>query len=86
MICNVCQGTGFKNIHQIPEDEINHDDLIYSVTQWIAKQTLDHDVCVCDCCGDGECWYGEPGQHYGSNDPVGSNGPYASNGGLCKCH
>jgi hypothetical protein len=24
-----------------------------------------HDVCVCDCCGDGiSDWYGEPGQHY----------------------
>lgn len=22
-----------------------------------------HDVSVCDCCGDGEDWYGEPGQH-----------------------
>ncbi len=22
-----------------------------------------HDVSVCDCCGDGENWYGEPGQH-----------------------
>jgi hypothetical protein len=24
---------------------------------------LQHDVQVCDCCGDGENWYGEPGQH-----------------------
>jgi hypothetical protein len=22
-----------------------------------------HDVQVCDCCGDGETWYGEPGEH-----------------------
>lgn len=22
-----------------------------------------HDVSVCDCCGDGEYWYGECGQH-----------------------
>jgi hypothetical protein len=41
---------------------------------------------VCDCCGDGEGWYGEPGQHYTSDDPVGHNGPYAYNGGLCECH
>ncbi len=24
---------------------------------------LQHDVQVCDCCGDGENWYGEPGCH-----------------------
>lgn len=45
-----------------------------------------HDVEICDCCGDGYTWYGEPGQHYGNNDPDGPNGPYASNGGLCRCH
>lgn len=22
-----------------------------------------HDVSVCDCCGNGEEWYGEPGRH-----------------------
>jgi len=24
---------------------------------------LMHDVSVCDCCGDGEDWYGTPGEH-----------------------
>ena len=24
---------------------------------------LQHDVQVCDCCGDGESWHGEPGRH-----------------------
>ena len=45
-----------------------------------------HDVEECDCCGDGEGWYGEPGQHYGPDDPRGDKGPYAANGGLCQCH
>lgn len=47
---------------------------------------LVHDVAVCDCCGDGDGWYGEPGHHYGVDDPPGPSGPYASNGGLCCCH
>jgi hypothetical protein len=45
-----------------------------------------HDVCVCDCCGDGDGWYGVPGEHYNADDPRGPRGPYAENGGLCKCH
>jgi hypothetical protein len=65
MICNVCDGTGFKNLYQIPENELDFDDLLESVPKWMAAQTKPHDVCVCDCCGDGENWYGEPGQHYG---------------------
>ena len=47
---------------------------------------LQHDVQVCDCCGDGSEWYGTPGEHYGPDDPPGHNGPYKSNGGLCLCH
>jgi len=27
-----------------------------------------HDVQVCDCCGNGEDWYGEPGYHYTQPD------------------
>lgn len=46
----------------------------------------DHDVQVCDCCGDGDTWYGTPGEHYSNDDPSGPNGPYAYNGGLCECH
>ena len=45
-----------------------------------------HDVEVCDCCGDGERWHGEPGHHYSPDDPQGDKGPYAANGGLCGCH
>jgi len=46
----------------------------------------ENDVEICDCCGDGEDWYGMPGEHYGPDDPQGPDGPYSSNGGLCKCH
>ena len=29
-----------------------------------------HDVQVCDCCGNGEEWYGEPGhRHLGAEEP-----------------
>lgn len=45
-----------------------------------------NDVQVCDCCGDGDNWYGEPGNHYSNEDPRGPDGPYADNGGLCQCH
>ena len=88
MICNVCSGTGFKNLEQITEGELDAmgDNLLEAVPKWIAAQATESDVCVCDCCGDGEGWYGEPGHHYGRGDPIGRGGPYASNGGLCKCN
>lgn len=47
---------------------------------------LQTDVQVCDCCGDGVDWYGEPGRHYGPDDMQGLNGPYGYNGGLAECH
>lgn len=86
MNCNVCKGTGFKNLWQIPDGELGSDDLTVSVPVWIASQTTPHDVCVCDCCGNGDTWYGIPGQHYSPDDPPGHNGCYAHNGGLCQCH
>ena len=88
MICNVCKGTGFKNLWQIPDEELGSDDLIVSVPKWIASQATPHDVCACDCCGNGDIdgWYGIPGQHYSPDDPPGKKGCYAYNGGLCKCH
>lgn len=82
--CNPCDGTGFKNTEQLPEELLNNFD-IEKVLLWIRSNT-GHDVCICDCCGDGEGWYGVPGEHYNAEDPVGSRGPYAGNGGLCKCH
>lgn len=85
--CTRCDGTGFINLHQIPEDELSKldDDLVGMVPSWIGHNP-DTDVSVCDCCGDGEDWYGTPGEHYNSDDPSGDRGPYSYNGGLCKCH
>lgn len=97
MICTRCDGTGFLNLEQVPEDVLarfeaagDHDIIL----DWIAEQAarmagaggcschirppcgycvLQHDVSVCDCCGNGEEWYGEPGQHDWNNpdDPKG---------------
>lgn len=83
MRCTRCHGTGFLNVHQLPCEMIDRD--VEAIERWIARNE-DHDVCVCDCCGDGETWHGEPGKHYGSDDPRGPDGPYAHNGGLCECH
>jgi hypothetical protein len=56
-----------------------------NVLEWIKSNT-DHDVQVCDCCGNGESWYGDPGYHYHAEDPIGREGPYGYNGGLAECH
>lgn len=85
--CTHCGGLGFLNVEQIPDVmDWQADDWIESVQKWIATQTEPHDVCVCDCCGNGETWYGTPGEHYGPDDPRGKRGPYAYNGGLCECN
>lgn len=83
MICNRCSGTGILNIDQIPKNKLSNDP--YENIKWIESNS-NHDVCVCDCCGDGHVWYGEPGNHYGRDDPQGYRGPYLYNGGLCECH
>ena len=82
MVCTRCEGTGFLNIGQCPLDLYEDRE---AVLAWIATNA-DHDIQVCDCCGNGEDWYGVPGEHYNTDDPRGPDGPYASNGGLCKCH
>lgn len=85
LTCTRCEGTGFLNLHQIadsiPVDEMDHEQIL----KWLETHT-DNDVQVCDCCGDGETWYGYPGEHYNNEDPAGPGGPYAYNGGLCECH
>lgn len=83
--CTRCQTTGFINLEQIDESTIDDIESNDCILKWIADND-DHDVQVCDCCGDGEYWYGEPGSHYSNDDPVGNSGPYAYNGGLCECH
>ena len=87
--CTRCDGTGFLNLDQIDPDVYGMDVCDCSdgeaILKWIATHD-NHDVQVCDCCGDGEIWYGVPGEHYNAEDPQGSNGPYAYNGGLCCCH
>ena len=81
--CTRCDGTGFLNTHQLPDDVDGYDQ--DSVLRWM-KENEGHDVQICDCCGDGEGWYGIPGEHYNNEDPPGPGGPYAYNGGLCECH
>lgn len=88
IVCTRCEGSGFLNIHQVDEqvllkfDESGDHQIIIN---WINENT-EHDVSVCDCCGDMENWYGEPGWHYGNDDPSGDRGPYQYNGGLCECN
>lgn len=83
--CTRCEGTGFLNLAQIPEEFLLASPSVAHINDWI-KTHSDHDVSICDCCGDGVGWYGVPGEHYNPEDPPGREGPYAYNGGLCECH
>ena len=88
MTCTRCGGTGFINLHQVPDNirKVFDDTGSHSIIlDWISSNS-DHDVSICDCCGDTSEWYGVPGEHYNESDPRGMNGPYAYNGGLCECH
>ena len=87
--CTRCQGTGFLNIDQLDDKTLNNfdNDGHEVVLEWLKNNDdNDHDVQVCDCCGDGENWHGEIGCHYVGGDLIGEAGPYAYNGGLCECH
>lgn len=92
MRCNPCDGTGFKNTHQLDDLIPGWPDLdAYDLLQAVRDLTKPHDVAPCDCCGAGDPdqedpWYGVPGEHYNAADPEGKDGPYAYNGGLCECH
>ncbi len=75
MECTRCNGTGFLNLHQVDDgttDRFEETGDVEIILPWIAANS-GHDVGVCDCCGDGEQWYGEPGRHdpQNSNDPMG---------------
>lgn len=85
MVCTRCEGTGFLNFDDRLNDDFRDLDDIEKILEWISTHD-DTEMTVCDCCGDGGGWYGEPGSHYSSDDPIGKNGPYAYNGGLCECH
>ena len=82
--CTRCD-QGFLNTHQMPEHIRYYLNSPKTMLNWLSHNK-DNDISVCDCCGDGEDWYGFPGEHYNNNDPMGKNGPYAYNGGLCECH
>lgn len=87
MTCTRCKNSGFLNIHQLPDhiDAYN----VTAVLFWMKNpdwKNEKNDVCICDCCGDTEGWYGTPGEHYNNDDPCGYGGPYAYNGGLCECN
>jgi hypothetical protein len=84
MICNHCKGTGFLNIEQVPV--VVQANGVDAILLWLKNKNEINDVRVCNCCGDGEYWYGEAGQHYGPTDPRGKDGPYAYNGGLAECN
>ena len=84
MNCTRCEGTGFINLHQIPEKtlEIIGEDND-KIVEWINNNNKeDYDVSVCDCCGDTENWYGEAGSHYCGED----EDFYRYNGGRPECY
>ena len=82
--CNPCNRTGFINIPQdIDFSQMDNEEMLVFMKEHESEYP---DFQVCHCCGNGEDWYGEPGSHYTSLDPIGHNGPYAYNGGLCECH
>jgi hypothetical protein len=72
--CTRCSGSGLLNYHQIreawPEFAGEAADVLAALEGAGLELGVDHDVQVCDCCGDGETWHGEPGQH-NHDDAVG---------------
>lgn len=90
MNCTRCEGTGFLNNDAGPNSNMTSEGIqeldAFQLLEWKLKHP-ESDFQVCDCCGNGkDAWYGEPGEHYTSQDPIGKHGPYAYNGGLCECH
>lgn len=90
MNCTRCDGMGFLNIDQLPPEVLEQgsreaeagDPSCPAILLWISANE-GHDVQVCDCCGDGEDWHGEPGEHDESS--YGAGGPYGYNGGVPEC-
>lgn len=63
MHCTRCDGSGFLNLHQIEEDDPVHEEGTPEAYERWRKEHPGTDVQICDCCGDGTGWYGEPGMH-----------------------
>ncbi len=89
MTCTRCGGTGVLNEHLLaalmPEDGTADD--IARILQFLhSVEGGQHEVRVCDCCGDGDRWYGTPGEHYGPDDPRGPNWTLRQQWGLRRCH
>lgn len=65
MHCTRCQGSGFLNMGQVPDSVVKEFEAKgdHEVILTYIKNNIDHDVGVCDCCGDGDSWYGQPGEH-----------------------
>lgn len=67
--CTKCSGSGFLNLDQIPEADVEIIETLYfldtlrNYKQWIVDHK-GHDVQVCDCCGDGTDWQGTAGEHH----------------------
>jgi len=60
MNCTRCNATGFLNTEYLPEGLLEQG--VEVILKWIADH-LKAEVQVCDCCGDGEEWYGTPGEN-----------------------
>ena len=83
--CTRCENSGFLNIETLPDAVVDLEP--EQLKTWLDARYEDYPyVTVCDCCGDGDRWYGIHGEHYNRADPAGHHGPYAYNGGLCECH
>jgi hypothetical protein len=86
VICTRCGGTGFLNLEQLRDDPLLAGGVLeapaYRVALWIEAGASGTDVQVCDCCGNGETWYGERGQHFEGEAPE----TYDYNGGLPECN
>jgi hypothetical protein len=66
MICTRCDGTGLLNLDQVDDQTLRRFEATGDhqiILDWIASNR-NHDVSVCDCCGDGEAWHGTPGEHH----------------------
>lgn len=65
MTCTKCESSGFTNLAAVPDAIIIEAERTgdpQTILDYI-KATPDSDVAVCDCCGNGDYWYGNPGEH-----------------------